>query len=153
MIFGMHPLLLLTFLPLAGVAVIALLKEEHKTAIHWTALVTSLVTFMLSVVIMLNFNRENAGVHMLLRVPWVTMGNITINFELGLDGISLLMILLTTLLSAIAILSTWTAVQERVKGFMIAFLLLETGMLGVFLSLDLVLFYIFWEFTLIPMYF
>lgn len=153
MIFGMHPLLLLTFMPLAGVAVIALLKEEHKTAIRWTALVTSLVTFMLSVVIMLNFNRENAGVHMLLRVPWVTMGNITINFELGLDGISLLMILLTTLLSAIAILSTWTAVQERVKGFMIAFLLLETGMLGVFLSLDLVLFYIFWEFTLIPMYF
>jgi NADH-quinone oxidoreductase subunit M len=153
MIFGLHPLLLLTFLPLAGVAVIALIKGEHKTAIRWTALVTALVTFVVSILVMLSFNKENGGIQMLLRLPWVTINNLTINFELGLDGISLMMILLTTLLSAIAILSTWSAVQERVKGFMMVFLLLETGMLGVFLSLDLVLFYIYWEFTLIPMYF
>ncbi len=152
MIFGIHPLLLLTFLPLAGVAVIALLKGEQKTAIRWTALVTALITFVVSVVIMFGLNTQNGSI-LLLRVPWVTVGNITINFELGLDGISLLMVLLTTLLSAIAILSTWTAVQENVKGFMMVFLMLETGMLGVFQALDLVLFYIFWEFTLIPMYF
>lgn len=152
MIFGMHPLLLLTFLPLAGVAVIALLNGEQKTAIRWTALVTSLITFAVSVVIMFGLNTQNGSI-LLFRVPWVTVGNITINFELGLDGISLMMVLLTTLLSAIAILSTWTAVQENVKGFMMVFLMLETGMLGVFQALDLVLFYIFWEFTLIPMYF
>jgi NADH-quinone oxidoreductase subunit M len=153
MIFGIHPLLLLTILPLVGVAVIALLKGEQKSAIRWTALITALVTFVFSVLIMIDFHRDNAGIQMLLRVPWVTLGNLTINFELGLDGISLMMVLLTTLLSAIAILSTWTAIQDRVKSFMMVFLTLEAGMLGVFLSLDLVLFYIFWEFTLIPMYF
>jgi NADH-quinone oxidoreductase subunit M len=72
---------------------------------------------------------------------------------MGVDGLSILMVLLTTFLTPIAILSTWKAVEEQVKGFMIFFLLLEVGMLGVFLALDLVLFYIFWEFTLIPMYF
>ncbi|MRR52859.1 MAG: NADH-quinone oxidoreductase subunit M, partial [Rhodocyclaceae bacterium] len=71
----------------------------------------------------------------------------------GVDGISILMVLLTGLLTPIAILSTWSAVKERVKGFMLFFLLLEVGMMGVFLAQDLVLFYIFWEFTLIPMYF
>lgn len=72
---------------------------------------------------------------------------------LGVDGLSLLMVLLTTLLTPIAILSTWTAVEDRVKGFMLFFLLLESAMLGVFLALDLVLFFLFWELTLIPMYF
>jgi len=153
MIFGLHPLLLLTFFPLIGVAVIALLREEQKSAIRWTALVTTLLTFGLSLLVLTGFNSQNPGIQMLLRLPWVTVGNLTVNFELGIDGISLMMILLTTLLTAIAILSTWTAIQDRIKGFMMVFLLLETGMLGVFLSLDLVLFYIFWEFTLIPMYF
>jgi NADH-quinone oxidoreductase subunit M len=83
----------------------------------------------------------------------VTLGDLSIEFHMGIDGISLLMVLLTTLLTPISILSTWTAITDRVKGFMLFFLLLETGMLGVFLSLNLVLFYIFWEFTLIPMYF
>ena len=86
-------------------------------------------------------------------IPWVTIGDLTIEFHMGIDGISLMMVLLTTLLTPISILSTWTAVKDGVKGFMLFFLLLETGMLGVFLSLNLVLFYIFWEFTLIPMYF
>jgi NADH-quinone oxidoreductase subunit M len=85
--------------------------------------------------------------------PWVNIGELSIEFHMGLDGISILLVLLTTFLTPLAILSTWTAVNEQVKGFMMFFLLLETGMLGVFLSLNLVLFYIFWEFTLIPMYF
>ena len=72
---------------------------------------------------------------------------------MGVDGLSILLLLLTTFLTPIAILSTWDAVQERVKGFMLFFLLLEMGMIGVFLAQDLVLFYIFWEFTLVPMYF
>ena len=88
-----------------------------------------------------------------LDLPWLAIGDLPIRFHLGVDGLSLLMVLLTTFLTPLAILSTWTAVKERVKGFMLFFLLLEIGMMGVFLALDLVLFYIFWEFTLIPMYF
>ena len=82
--------------------------------------------------------------------PWAVIPSV---FHFGVDGISILMVLLTTFLTPLAILSTWKAVAEKVKGFMAFFLLLEVGMLGVFLSLDMVLFYIFWEFTLIPMYF
>jgi NADH-quinone oxidoreductase subunit M len=81
------------------------------------------------------------------------VAGISIGYHVALDGLSLLMLLLTTFLTPIAILSTWSAVQERVKGFMLFFLLLEVGMMGVFLAQDLVLFYIFWEFTLVPMYF
>ena len=151
--FGIQPLLLITIFPLAGVLVIAFLREEQRTAIRWTALVTSLVTFGLSLLLLTVFNPSSADMQVELRVPWVTLGDIPIQFHLGVDGISLLMVLLTGLLSTIALLSTWTAVKDNVKGFNLVFLLLETGMLGVFVSLDLVLFYIFWEFTLVPMYF
>jgi NADH-quinone oxidoreductase subunit M len=88
-----------------------------------------------------------------LNTPWFTFVNWTIYYHLGVDGMSILLVLLTTLLTPIAILSTWKAIEDRVKEFMIFFLLLEVGMVGVFLSLDLFLFYIFWEFTLVPMYF
>ncbi len=85
--------------------------------------------------------------------PWIQFSNWTISFHMGVDGLSILLVMLTTLLTPISILSTWSAVEERVKDFMIFFLLLEVGMVGVFLALDLFLFYIFWEFTLVPMYF
>jgi NADH-quinone oxidoreductase subunit M len=151
--FGIHPLLLVTFFPLIGVLILALMKEEQKNAIRWTALVTSLVTFGLSLLLLAQFNPANPDIQLELKLPWVMAGDIPIDFHVGMDGISLLMVLLTTLLSSIALLSTWTAVKDYVKSFMMVFLLLETGLLGVFISLDLVLFYIFWEFTLIPMYF
>ena len=83
--------------------------------------------------------------------PWIA--SLGVSYHLGIDGISLFLVLLTTLLTAISILSSWTAVEDRVKGFMVSLLILETGMLGVFVSLDLFLFYIFWEVMLIPMYF
>lgn len=153
MTLGFNPLLLVTFFPLIGFVIIALLKDGQKDAIRWTALVTSLVTFIISMLVLAGFDRSNAGMQMEYAFPWVAIGDMTIEFHMGIDGISLMMVLLTTLLTPISILSTWTAVKERVKGFMLFFLLLETGMLGVFLSLNLVLFYIFWEFTLIPMYF
>ncbi len=151
--FGIHPLLLITFFPLVGVLVIAFLKEEQKNAIRWTALITSLITFGLSLLLLTVFDPSRADMQAELRVPWVTLGDIPVQFHLGVDGISLMMVLLTGLLSSIALLSTWTAVKDNVKGFNLVFLSLETGMLGVFVSLDLVLFYIFWEFTLVPMYF
>jgi NADH-quinone oxidoreductase subunit M len=91
--------------------------------------------------------------HLTLTLPWVQVAGWNISYALGVDGLSILLVLLTTFLTPIAILSTWTAVEERVKDFMLFFLLLEVGMLGVFLAQDLFLFYIFWEFTLVPMYF
>jgi NADH-quinone oxidoreductase subunit M len=90
---------------------------------------------------------------MVVKEPWIKISDWIIYYYLGIDGLSILLVLLTTLLTPIAILSTWTAIEDRVKEFMIFFLLLEVGMVGVFLSMDLFLFYVFWEFTLVPMYF
>ena len=150
----LHPLLLTTFFPLVGVLVILfLLKEENKNAIRWTALLTSLVTFGISLWMLSGFNASDGGLQMEINQPWITVSDWSLNFHMGVDGLSILLVLLTTFLTPISILSTWSAVEERVKDFMVFFLLLEIGMLGVFVSLDLFLFYIFWEFTLVPMYF
>jgi NADH-quinone oxidoreductase subunit M len=146
-------LVLLTFAPLVGCLIILFFKEEQKNAIRWTALVTSLATFGVSMGVLAQFNPDAAGLQMEINQPWTSVAGADIAFYLGIDGLSILMVLLTTFLTPLAILSTWESVKERVKGFMAFFLLLETGMLGVFLAQDLVLFYIFWEFALIPMYF
>jgi NADH-quinone oxidoreductase subunit M len=148
----LHPLMLVTLFPLAGFVVIAFLKPEQKTAIRWTALLASLATFGVALAILAQFQPQ-AGMQMVLKQDWLSFGNMAVHLEMGVDGLSLLMVLLTTFLTPLAILSTWTSVKERVKGFMLFFLLLEVGMNGVFLALDLVLFYVFWEFTLVPMYF
>ena len=148
-----NPLLLVTFFPLLGVLVLAFIPGERKAAIRWMAQATSLVTFALSLWLLAQFDLTKGGLQLGFDQPWVNLGGIEIRLQMGVDGLSLLMVLLTTFLTPIAILSTWTSVTERVKGFMIFFLLMETGMLGVFLALDLVLFYVFWEFTLVPMYF
>ena len=153
MIFGSNPLLLVTLFPLAGVLVLLLLKPQWKGALRWTALITSLLTFGLSLWMLSLFNRADGGMQMEFNLPWFSLAGIPITFHLGVDGLSILLVLLTTFLTPISILSTWKAIDEKVRGFMIFFLLLETGLLGVFLSLDMALFYIFWEFTLIPMYF
>jgi len=150
---AIHPLVLVTFFPLVGFFVILWLKEAHKAAIRWVALLTSLVTFGISLWVLALFEPGNPAIQLAYRLPWLRLAGISIDFNLGIDGLSILLVLLTTFLTPLAILSTWSAVEERVKGFMLFFLLLEVGMIGVFLALDLVLFYIFWEFTLIPMYF
>ncbi len=150
---GSTPLIWVTFFPLAGVLIILFLKPEWKKAIRWTALITSLAVFGLSVWVLALFNAANPDAQLGVNQAWFTLGGNQISFHLGVDGLSILLLLLTTLLSPIAILSTWKAIEEKVKGFMIFFLLLEVGLVGVFLALDMVLFYIFWEFTLVPMYF
>jgi len=149
----LNPLLLVTFFPLIGVLVILLLKPTWKAALRWVALITALITFGLSLWMLSQFNAADGGMQFEILLPWFSLGGNPITFHFGVDGISILMVLLTTFLTPLAILSTWKAVDEKVKGFMSFFLLLEVGMMGVFLSLDMVLFYIFWEFTLIPMYF
>ena len=99
------------------------------------------------------FNASNPDLQLEAKYPWITVAGWNIQYYLAVDGLSILLVLLTTFLTPISILSTWTAVEDRVKDFMIFFLLLEVGMMGVFLAQDLFLFYIFWEFTLVPMYF
>ncbi len=150
---GINPLLLVTFFPIAGVLLILFYRKTWKSAIRWTALIASLITFGLSLWMLSMFDASNANVQMEINLPWFNLGGNQIGFHLGVDGISILMVLLTGFLTPIALLSTWKAVEERLKGFMVFFLLLEIGLMGVFLSLDMALFYIFWEFTLIPMYF
>ena len=151
--FLLQPLTILTFLPLAGVLVILFLNAEQKAAIRWTALVTSLVTLGVSLWVFSMFKASNPDLQLEAKYPWIQVAGWNIYYYLAVDGLSILLVMLTALLTPISILSTWTAVEERVKDFMVFFLLLEVGMIGVFLAQDLFLFYIFWEFTLVPMYF
>ncbi len=151
--FLLQPLTLLTFFPLVGVLILLFIPRENKDALRWTALITTLITFVLSLWVLGMFNASDPDLQLVARYNWITVAGWNIQYFLGLDGLSILLVLLTGLLTPISILSTWTAVEERVKDFMIFFLLLEIGMMGVFLAQDLFLFYIFWEFTLVPMYF
>ncbi len=146
------PLLtIITFLPTLGALALLLIRREREEMIKRAALVFSAVTFVLSLGLLIFFQWRQAGLQFVDRALWVPMWGI--QYFLGIDGISLWLVLLTTLITPIAILSSWNAVHDRLKEYMIFMLLLETGMLGVFASLDLFLFYIFWEFTLVPMYF
>lgn len=144
---------LVTFFPLLGVLVIVLLPKSREEAIRWTALIASVITLVISLAMLVEFNPTNPDLQLVVRAPWIQVAGWNIEYHLGVDGLSVLLVLLTTFLTPLSILSTWTAVEERVKEFMAFFLLLEVGMVGVFLALDLFLFYIFWEFTLVPMYF
>jgi NADH-quinone oxidoreductase subunit M len=151
--FFLQPLTLLTFFPLLGVLILLFVPSEQKNILRWVTLLTTLVTFVLSLWVLGMFNASNPDLQLVARYDWITVAGWNIQYFLGVDGLSILLVLLTTFLTPISILSTWTAVEERVKDFMIFFLLLEVGMVGVFLAQDLFLFYIFWEFTLVPMYF
>jgi NADH-quinone oxidoreductase subunit M len=151
--FPLDPLTLVTFFPLIGVLAILFLDEQRKEAIRWVALTASIITFIISLWVLAGFNHNNPDLQMVIDLPWIQVAGWNISYSIGVDGLSILLILLTTLLTPISILSTWTAITERVKDFMLFFLLLEVGMVGVFVAQDLFLFYIFWEFTLVPMYF
>ncbi len=146
-------LTLVTFFPLVGVVILLFLRKEQESAIRWTALITAVITFALSLVMLAGFDSSDPDLQMVVRVPWFSVGDLHIEYFLGVDGLSVLLVLLTTFLTVLALISTWTAIVDRVREFMIFFLLLEIGMVGVFLGMDLFLFYIFWEFTLVPMYF
>jgi len=142
-----------TFTPLLGVLVILLLPKDRHNLIRWVALLGSIVTFGVSLFMLSRFESSFPNLQMVERRSWFQIAGVEIEYFIGVDGLSLLLVLLTTFLTPISILSTWSAIEERVKEFMIFFLLLEVGMVGVFLAQDLFLFYIFWEFTLVPMYF
>ncbi len=151
--FILQPLNLVTFFPLIGVLVLLFLKKEQKNAARWVALLASLATFGISLWVLALFNADDPNLQLSIKETWIQFGDWTIFYALEVDGLSILLLLLTTFLTPIAILSTWSAVEDRVRDFMLFFLLLEVGMMGVFLAQDLFLFYVFWEFTLVPMYF
>ena len=144
------PLLsVLIFLPALWAVVVALLPRERNDLIRAVALLGTLSVFGLSLWLWFAFRSGVSGFQFEEQTPWVAgMG---IGYHVGVDGISLPLVVLTTLLTTLAVLSSWKAIQEEVKTYMVLMLLLETGMLGVFLALDLFLFYVFWESTLIPM--
>ena len=144
---------LVTFLPLVGSALIFVLRGEPAAVARnarYLALWTSLITFLLSLVLWFGFDRSSADFQFVEQADWIPAFGI--RYHMGVDGISVLFVLLSTLLTPICILSAWEAVKVRVKEYMIAFLVLETFMVGTFCALDFVLFYMFFEGVLIPMF-
>jgi NADH-quinone oxidoreductase subunit M len=150
------PLLtLVTFLPLVGAAFILMARGDEAVVARnarWIALWTSLIVFLLSLVLWFDFDSSTADFQFVERASWVTLGGFDFNYHMGIDGISLFFVLLTTILTFITIVSAWEVIQFRVKEFMIAFLVLETLMVGVFCALDFILFYVFFEGVLVPMF-
>ncbi|HLO25815.1 MAG TPA: NADH-quinone oxidoreductase subunit M [Geobacteraceae bacterium] len=143
---------LITFLPLVGVLLLFFVPKDSHNQLRGLALGVTILTFLVSLPLVTGF-QTNAEFQFVKNVPWIAAGPFQMNYHVGIDGISLWLVILTTFIMPLAVLSTWTAVEEKVKEYMICLLLLEVGMLGAFISLDLFLFYIFWELMLIPMYF
>ena len=143
---------IMTFLPLLGVLVLLFLPKNSHGLLRTVALGVTILNFLVSLPLITGFV-TNAEFQFVQNVPWIEAGPFKMNYHVGIDGISLWLVILTTFIMPIAVLSTWTAVEEKVKEYMICLLLLEVGMLGAFVSLDMFLFYIFWELMLIPMYF
>ena len=150
-ILGIPVLTAITFLPLAGAVVLCLVPRGEEAWIRRIAFGVGVLDFLWSLWLLQGFVVGEAGYQFQERQQWVP--GLKIGYFLGVDGISLWLVLLTTFLTAVSILSSFPAIREKVKAYYICLLLLETGMLGVFLALDLVLFYVFWEGMLIPMYF
>ena len=144
-------LTLLIFLPLAGVLALLLLRRDDHTWIRRVALAIALVEFVLSLLLLRGFAAGSTAYQFEELRDWIPSP--PIHYHLGVDGISLFLVLLTTFLMPVAMLASWKSIEQRVQGFFITLLVLETGMVGVFVSLDLFLFFLFWEAMLIPMYF
>jgi NADH-quinone oxidoreductase subunit M len=141
-------LTLVTFAPLAGALLLILLPRRDRD-IRVFSLVVSLLTFVLSLHVPVYFHRAQAGFQYEIDKPWIATPNI--HYHMGIDGISMWLVVLTTFLTPLCVLISWKSIHERVKEFFIILLILETALIGVFTSLDLFLFYFFWEATLIPM--
>jgi NADH-quinone oxidoreductase subunit M len=142
-------LTLVVFTPLIGVLALLLVPGDNHRAIRWIALLASLVSFAFSL-LLLGYDPAGAEFQFREDLPWIEAFGM--RYTLGVDGLSLVLVLLTTLLSAVAIFYSWEPIKTRIKEYYVALLLLMVGMLGVFVSLDLFLFYVFWEISLIPMY-
>ncbi len=145
-----HILTSLLVTPVAGLAVLLCVPGRNRRALRLVAIGASLLTLVLALILLRAFEPDAAGFQFAERIPWVP--SLGIDYSLGVDGISLLLVLLSAVILPLALLASWT-IEERLKEFFALFLLLEAGILGVFLSLDAFLFYVFFEAVLIPMYF
>ncbi|HEY6328998.1 MAG TPA: NADH-quinone oxidoreductase subunit M [Blastocatellia bacterium] len=144
-----------TLLPMAGAVLLLVLgagQRANEALLKWTALAVSVATFILSILLPFGLN-SRTPVAFELDVPWITAFDLGIHYHVGIDGLSVWLVLLTTFLVPLALLVSWTAITYRVKEFLITMLVLETGMIGVFVAMDLIVFYVFWEVMLVPMYF
>jgi len=139
----------LTFLPLVGALLLAFIPRDEVGAIKQTALAFAVADFLFSLLLWTNFDASSHAMQFEYSVPWITSWGIS--YHIGIDGISLLLYVMTTFLTMISIIASWD-IQKNIREYMMAFLALSTGMLGVFISLDMFLFYFFWEFQLVPMY-
>jgi len=145
------PLLsLITFLPLAGAIVLIFIPREEKRRLYVTAMIFAAAALILSLIMAVRFDGGEAGPQWVERSAWIGYG---IHYHLGVDGISLYLVLLTTVLVPLVLLASWSSIRDRIKEYLFFMLLLETGIIGVFLSLNMFLFYVFWEAALLPMYF
>jgi NADH-quinone oxidoreductase subunit M len=154
----------ITFLPVVGMVIVLMLPKEKKDWLRWTALVVAALQVVLGAFLFMRFDRglgginTESGMQFLEKFSWIDVrsvswfGRLHIEYFLGIDGISVVMVLLTALISFIAVISSWN-IEKSLKGYFALFLLLDTGMMGVFVSLDFFLFYVFWEVMLLPMYF
>ncbi len=150
--FEQHILTIVAFLPACGAIVLMFFNKENKFLIRVWANLVALAGFLVSVPLFFLFNYDDAATMQFAeRITWIS--SLSVDYAVGIDGISLLLVLLTTLLGPIAILSSWESIQDRSKEFYAFMLLLQTGMLGVFIAQDFFMFYVFWEVMLVPMYF
>lgn len=143
-------LTVITFIPAVG-AVLLMLMPRNDRALRWMALIVSLVAFAFSVYLPAKIHYGVGGFQFQTNASWIRIGDVNIRYHLGADGISMWLTLLTTFLVPLGVLVSWKSIHDRVKEFFVLLLILETAMIGVFLSLDMFLFYVFWEATLIPM--
>ncbi len=149
--FGFPLLSLLAYIPLAGAIAILFFKKEEEEKIMKTAFAVSIVALLVSLLLIPGFDSTKSDMQLTEQYSWIP--SLGVEYAFGIDGISLLLIVMTTIITSIAIVSSYTAVNFRIKEYYVSILFLETGMLGVFMALDFFLFYIFWEIMLVPMYF
>lgn len=138
-------------IPLIGGILLLFIKNESGKMIRYLGLVFSLMAFIISLIIYFNFDTTSSDFQFIHRISWIE--NLNISYFVGIDGMSLLLIMLTTFITPLTLISSWSSIKHKIKEFTFFMLMLEVGMLGVFVSLDLFLFYVFWEAMLIPMYF
>ena len=147
-----YPILsILIFIPLLGAAALFFVPGRNKEMLRLTALGFTLLNFFVSILLWVNFDSSTYKMQFVEKSRWIP--SIGVDYFLGMDGISILLVLLTTFITVIGVLCSWSAIEERVKEYMIHILILEVGMIGVFVSLDMVLFFLFWEVGLVPMFF
>src|SRR5215813_7237963 len=146
-----HYLSIILFLPLVGAAILLLVNKEQEDTIRWVANIVAFIGFVISIPLWFWYNPGTSGFQFVEQAPWIP--SIGAQYFLGVDGFSTLLILLTTMMGFIAVLSSWDAITERVKEYYIFLLVLQSGMIGAFMALDFMLFFLFWEVMLVPMYF